>query len=296
MKISELSSIQDITLSYHYTIHFECHKMSHIYLLKNQTQPRDPYLESFQTITPQNTPHFIPLLEHTHYEIQTLIELLQSSSFVHNVKYLIITSQRAVESLAYALSQIGEEYRENILKEKVWYTVGPATEKVLMGLGVTQIRGGIHAGHGGILSDIISEDLKKSGEITGHDVMFFTGVIRRDIIPKKLAETGISLKEIVIYQTVERDDILSTFEDLFRRTYIEDASSEKSKPWLVFFSPQGTLPIVNYLKSEPELLHCLKIASIGPTTETYLKNEGIEVDLVSSKPEAGILVKEMYNL
>ncbi|KAH3682097.1 hypothetical protein WICPIJ_006946 [Wickerhamomyces pijperi] len=266
--------------------------MSQIFLLKNQTHPKDPYLENLQLLTPQNTPHFIPLLKHTHYQIQSLIDLLQSPSFLQEVRYLIITSQRAVESLAYALGQIDDTHRDITLKEKIWYTVGPATEKVLRELGVVQVRGGIDAGHGGVLSDLIIEDLKKTQDITGHDVVFFTGVVRRDIIPKKLTGYGISLKEVVIYQTVEREDILSTFRSCYESSKPTE-SSTSNKPWIVFFSPQGTLPIVKYLKEQPDLLKSLRVASIGPTTETYLQNEGVEVDLVSSKPDAEILVREM---
>ncbi|CCH44749.1 Uroporphyrinogen-III synthase [Wickerhamomyces ciferrii] len=255
--------------------------MSTILFLKNKTIPKDPYNELF---TQENFDiNFIPLLDHKHLELSTIITYLKSHEFLHKTNSLIITSQRAVEVLDLALQQIELDIKSKILN-KLAYTVGPATELILGNLGFTNIKGGSEAGNGNILSDIIIETLSSNEKIT-----FFTGETRRDIIPKKLLSKGYDLKEIIIYKTIEKPEIIERFIDVVdNKTGLEK--------WIVFFSPQGTNEIIKFLKKtldESEDEDVFKIASIGPTTETYLIENGITPDLVSSKPDANSLLKHI---
>lgn len=253
--------------------------MAPVFLLKNKTVPRDPYHDTFTES--HFDPVFIPLLKHTQVNESQTIDILISDYFLHEIAAFIITSQRAVESIGATLEKIPADIRPLIFKKTV-YTVGPATSKVLLDLGFEEIRGGAKAGNGSILSDIIMEDLKE-----GQDVVFFTGEIRRDIIPVKLAEGGINIKEFVIYKTEGKEGIIEDFRTNFDK-------SEGQDRWIVFFSPQGTADIVSHLKTLE--LNDVKIGSIGPTTEQYLKENGIKVDLVSVKPDAENLYKGMISL
>lgn len=249
--------------------------MTSVLFLKNKTVPSDPYEELFT----QNgySTQFIPLLDHVHAELSFITGYLTSKEFLHDTDALIITSQRAVEALSDALDHLDPAQREHIVKKQA-FTVGPATQHVLTKLGFQKLGGGEHAGNGNILADIILEQLKPHDRVT-----FFTGETRRDIIPRKLLSNGYNLKEVVIYRTVDKPHIIERFTDAFTEI------SSHPKQWIVFFSPQGTQEIVDYLKTLNLPSSC-QIASIGPTTEEYLLRKGIEPNLVARKPEANSLL------
>lgn len=245
---------------------------SSVLFLKNQTVPRDLYEEVFTECG--FLTQFIPLLDHIHAESSFITSYLTSDEFIKETDALIITSQRAVEALSDAMEKISQEQRSRILSKKA-FTVGPATQKVLEALGFTKLGGGDNAGNGAILSEIILKDLEPHQKVT-----FFTGETRRDIIPRKLLSKGYNLKEVVIYRTVEKPQIVERFTQAFNQLHPK---------WIIFFSPQGTQDIVEFLKVSP-LRDAFKIASIGPTTETYLLDNGIKPNLVSEKPEASSLL------
>lgn len=245
---------------------------SSVLFLKNRTVPRDLYEEVFTEYG--FLTQFIPLLDHIHAESSFITSYLTSDEFIKETDALIITSQRAVEALSDAMEKISQEQRSRILSKKA-FTVGPATQKVLEALGFTKLGGGDNAGNGAILSEIILKDLEPHQKVT-----FFTGETRRDIIPRKLLSKGYNLKEVVIYRTVEKPQIVERFTQAFNQLHPE---------WIIFFSPQGTQDIVEFLKVSP-LRDAFKIASIGPTTETYLLDNGIKPNLVSEKPEASSLL------
>lgn len=244
-----------------------------ILLLKNRTTPRDPYHEVF--LSSGYEPTFIPLLKHCHVDRETSTQYLMSDDFLQTPVF-IITSQRAVECLNECMEHVSSNIKP-LIYEKIVYTVGPATTKVLHEAGFSNIRGGADAGNGSVLSDIIIADIEKYG---AKKMVFFTGEIRKDIIPRKLKGANIDLKEKVIYKTEDRDDIVTTYR-----------ANKDNVEWVVFFSPQGTQPIVEHLLSiEPNQKGPL-VASIGPTTEEYLKENNIRIDTVASKPDANSLLQ-----
>lgn len=253
-----------------------------VLLLKNKTTPRDPYQEVFssKSITPQ----FLPLLEHSPVDKEGLREYLISDEFLNQTNTFIVTSQRAVEVFNECIQDCGEEISKSIWK-KVGYTVGPATSKILMESGFKNIRGGHDAGNGAILSDIIIDDYKENGidKEAEHPIMFFTGEIRRDIIPKKLLSAGIKFKEKVVYKTASRDDIIDNFDQLKHM-------QQDPHHWIVFFSPQGTEVIIDHILANGGS-QSFNIASIGPTTKEYLENKGITPKVVAEKPEANSLLE-----
>lgn len=275
-----LRTINHLLISYRTSL-----QMSSVFFLKNKTVPKDPYHDSFQNQGFDIT--FIPLLDHTHSELSFIVNYLTSQEFLESTYALIITSQRAVEALDAALVRIDDSTKQ-IIFNKLAFTVGPATHKILSDLGFNNIEGGSDAGNGGILSDIIVEKLTKDQKVT-----FFTGETRRDIIPKRLLSEGFSLKELVIYKTIEKKGIIQRFTENFEKQRLNNSNN-----WIIFFSPQGTQEIVNYLKSfqhDQSFQNNCKIASIGPTTETYLVENGIKPHLVSSKPEAKTLLQDIEN-
>ncbi|KAL6941818.1 hypothetical protein ACO0RG_002956 [Hanseniaspora osmophila] len=246
-----------------------------IILLKNKTTPFDPYDDLLSKTGFQ--PTFIPLLKHTHLPDQCL-EILNSKQLLE-LDFLIITSQRAVECVQQSILNCLSSDDKKLLLSKPVYTVGPATAKFITEVGFEDVRGGLEAGNGSILSDLIINDLKDNNNTS--NILFLVGEVRRDIIPKKLSPfTNIKLQEVVIYKTECLDDIT----DRFNEHYLPS-----TKNVVVFFSPQGTEYIIPQL-GNLSASETPKIISIGPTTEKYLNSNSIQVDQVCAKPDARSLL------
>lgn len=251
----------------------------HIILLKNKTTPADPYEEIIQT--QGHSPHFIPLLRHTHLDKDKIVEYLTDVDFL-GCDAFIITSQRAVECFNECMGMIKDNEIASRIFSKLGYTVGPATAEILGQSGFKDVRGGKNAGNGSILADIIMQEM-----LPNKKVIFFTGEIRKDIIPRKLIKAGFDLKERVLYRTEARNDIVVNFQETCDIV-------AKTPSWLVFFSPQGTESIVEYLVNSDN--HGFKIASIGPTTEEYLEEKGIKPLVVAPKPDSKSLLESILGV
>lgn len=264
-----------------------------VFLLKNQTVPRDPYHEHFSSA--DFDPVFLPLLQHEFVGHEELKAYLESAEFVSKASALIITSQRAIEAVNAHLQQLDDEPRKNLLAKPV-YTVGPATAKALSEAGYTNIRGGSEAGNGAVLAEIILKELVGKEEAV--ELVFFTGKTRRDIIPKRLTEAGVSLQERVVYQTFALNDIDVRVKQHLVKTLSSDdlvhAETATTPPglekhYLVFFSPAEADGVVETLLKMKER-NCY-LAAIGPTTEDYLHKNGLKPDVVALKPDAFHLLK-----
>lgn len=249
-----------------------------VVLLKNASIPHDPYEARFKE--EGFLASFVPLLTHTHSDREATLDYLMSKDFVEDSLAFIITSQRAVEMLEDYLLHM-DSNTKSLICQKKGYTVGPATYKILKRIGFEDVRGGEQAGNGKLLAEFIDRDHLKSERI-----VFFTGEIRKDIIPRMLKGWGYNFHERVIYKTENRDDIVTNFERSL------SAVKDTTEKWIVFYSPQGTETIVRHLH---ENRGSFKIACIGPTTEEYLVKEGITPHIVSSKPEANTLVQSILD-
>ncbi|ODQ78608.1 hypothetical protein BABINDRAFT_168328 [Babjeviella inositovora NRRL Y-12698] len=256
---------------------------SNVLLLKNKTTPSDPYEAQF--LEAGYTPHFIPLLEHIHLEKRLIVEFLLSDVFALAASF-IITSQRAVECLNECMDLIPNTAAKTTILDKPAFTVGPATSSILKAAGFSRVLGGIDAGNGSVLSDIIIDhEIYRGG---AGKIVFFTGEIRKDIIPRKLAASGFNVLERVIYKTIPRADIVRNFQ----AAYSEHITEGETTHWIIFFSPQGTEYIVEYL-TNIALPTNVRLASIGPTTEDYLVEKGLPPHIVAPKPHASALVKSL---
>ncbi|GMF00852.1 unnamed protein product [Ambrosiozyma monospora] len=187
-----------------------------VILLKNKTVPKDTYETNL--LANSHNPIFLPLLTHTPQNQPEILRFLKSSAFLNDFKAFIITSQRCVEALDLLIQVLRREKFDQLQKvlEKPAYTVGPTTMKILKELGFVDVRGGGNAGNGSVLADLIAgDDLfanfdgKDEEDAEVKNVLFLTGEIRRDIIPKKLAAAGFQLTEMVAYRTEPIDDIVS---------------------------------------------------------------------------------------
>lgn len=252
-----------------------------VLLLKNSSVPSDPYEERLTSLGYQ--PTFIPLLTHTHFDKSETIQYLESAEFINDVDVIIITSQRGVEMLDECLQSVDGGIQAKIC-QKIAYTVGPATYGILQRMGFSNVRGGNQAGNGLKLAYLINEELTSQQYNSERKMIFFTGEIRKDILPKTLKGMNYNLVEKVIYKTAHRDDIVANF----NQKWVGGSGSDSD--WIVFFSPQGTESIVRHIQLDSRVY---RIASIGPTTEEYLLQNGIRPDVVSAKPDAVSLVSSI---
>ncbi|SCU78304.1 LAMI_0A04170g1_1 [Lachancea mirantina] len=250
--------------------------MNKVILLKNKTIPIDHYDTIFRTGGYE--PVFLPLIQHTHVS-EEILYLLQDEAYLKKLDIIIITSQRAVECLNESVIPQLDKCSTETLFNKTLYTVGPATQNFLVRSGFKRVHGGASTGNGSALADLLISDLYKSNlDPKSCKVLFLVGETRRDIIPKKLNKEGIEVEEIVTYKTETLLDNVIRFKKEF-----------ESIDWVAFFSPQGTEGIVEYLRSKGNP----SVASIGPTTETYLQSKGLKPTVVSEKPDATSLLSSI---
>ena len=173
------------------------------------------------------------------------------------------------------------------------FTVGPATALAITKLNFSTVVGA-DTGNGGALANLIVQTFRREQPFNLRSLspvasagttdlppqlplLFLVGDKRRDIIPKRLAEEHIPLEELTVYET----RIAPTFDEELDQVLRDKTDGEIE--WLVFFSPSGAEIALEKMKQWP---HKFKIATIGPTTEAYLKKEwNVQADMVSAKPE-----------
>ena len=195
-------------------------------------------------------------------------------------------------SVVLYLLMIDEQLRQ--LRGMTVYTVGPATARALTKLQFSTIMGA-DTGNGGALANLLIQTFQRDGSFTTNGsnesaelhprppLLFLAGDKRRDIIPKRLAADNIPLEELIVYETT----VASTFDEELDRVLEDETDGDIE--WIVFFSPSGAEVALEKLK---RLNRKIKIATIGPTTEEYLRKEwNLIPDMVSAKPEPISMVR-----
>ena len=295
-----------------------------LFLLKTRSTPNDGYEERFCTAAAclPFSPTFVPVLEHQLWDDgMTVVRNLLIKREIHakdGSKYggMIFTSQRAVEAFAKLVDETkGISSRSLIgigltgsqgapgwphLQDIPIYTVGPATSRALRSIPQTPPLNifGAEMGNGEALAHYMLEhyitwykdlDVKPP-------ILFLVGDQRRDIIPKTLMDPKLSdsrriqVDELVVYGT----GIMESFEQDFSTILVE--TNGKPLRWVVVFSPTGCEAMLRALglldsqtgKVKEGVKSARKgtyIATIGPTTRDYLRNQfGYEPDVCAAKP------------
>lgn len=259
---------------------------NNIIFLKNKTTPLDKYeVESKED--KYSDVQFLPLIAHTHHPVEAL-QLLRDNNYLSNLQYLIVTSQRTVECLNESIiPTLSPAQKEKLFSLSV-YTVGPATGEFLRRSGFHNVKGD-DMGNGDKLSDYIIKDI---GSDYKGEILSFVGAIRRDIIKNKLSNAGLDVKEVVTYETNVLNDNLNRFQDTLVSIADKEECDGVSCCWVVIFSPQGAKDIVGFLKNNPDIRDKLqiKVSCIGPTTNSYLVEHGIQPEVVSPNPTPSSLL------
>ncbi|KAL7278482.1 hypothetical protein ACG7TL_007481 [Trametes sanguinea] len=242
-------------------------------------------------------PVSVPVLETVHRNLDKLAEVVRRRGRLPgdnaDARYagVIVTSGRACEAWQTVVHDLSQESSSSGDAEdgQTWaavpfYAVGAATATALSSIGSAypssphaphDIRGGAESGTAEKLAHFILADLARSPTRHGKTLLYLTGDKNRDTLPRILSEGGLELESLQVYAT---------------------QGSNPAEPWwIVYFAPsaaKSVSPTIDkYFDSprtdgmSPFAKRRARIAAIGPTTSTFLREElGMEVAVVAEKP------------
>ena len=168
---------------------------------------------------------------------------------------LIFTSQNAVNSIL-------QHPKCEELKAKNVFSIGMKTKDLLSENGFNVIA---YTGYAADLAEIIS--LIYSDE----SFTFFSGNLRRDVLPNTLEENGILLNEIKVYET-----------KLTSKKVTEKLDG------ILFFSPSGVESYLKLNTIKDETCFC-----IGETTAEALENKKVKTIVIADKPSVENVIAEV---
>jgi uroporphyrinogen-III synthase len=168
---------------------------------------------------------------------------------------LIFTSQNAVNSIL-------QHPKCEELKAKNVFSIGMKTKDLLTENGFNVIA---YTGYAADLAEIIS--LIYSDE----SFTFFSGNLRRDVLPNTLQENGILLNEIKVYET-----------KLTSKKVTEKLDG------ILFFSPSGVESYLKLNTIKDETCFC-----IGETTAEALENKKVKTIVIADKPSVENVIAEV---
>ena len=184
--------------------------------------------------------------------IETKIKNFELSKVYDNI---IFTSQNAVQSIL-------QHPKCDELKTKSVFSVGMKTKDLLTENGFDVVA---YTGYASDLAEIISL-VYSSDSFT-----FFSGNLRRDVLPDTLKENGITFNEIEVYET-----------------NITSKKTTSKLDGILFFSPSG---VESYFKSntiKDEMCFC-----IGETTAEALENKKVKNIIIADKPSVENVIAEV---
>ncbi len=168
---------------------------------------------------------------------------------------LIFTSQNAVLSIL-------EHPKCDELRSKYVFSVGMKTKDLLTENGFNVIA---YTGYASDLAEIISLIYSKER------FTFFSGNLRRDVVPDTLKENGITFNEIEVYETNITSKKITTKLD-----------------GILFFSPSGVESYVQLNSIKDETCFC-----IGETTAEALENKKVKNIIIADKPAVEDVITEV---
>ncbi len=186
--------------------------------------------------------------------IETKIKNFELSKVNDN---LIFTSQNAVQSIL-------QHPKCNDLKSINVFSIGIKTKELLTENGFNVIA---YTGYASDLAEIISLIYKNE------TFTFFSGNLRRDVLPNTLKENEITFNEIEVYET--------------------NITSKKIKEkidGILFFSPSAVESYLKLNTIKDEICFC-----IGETTAEALDEKGIKNYIIAEKPSIDSVIQDVIN-
>jgi uroporphyrinogen-III synthase len=184
--------------------------------------------------------------------IETKIKNFELSKVNFN---LIFTSQNAVQSIL-------QHPKCDELKSKNVFSVGMKTKDLLTENGFNVVA---YTGYASDLAEIISLIYGKES------YTFFSGNLRRDVLPNTLKENGITFNEIEVYET-----------------NITSKKITNKLDGILFFSPSAVESYLKLNTIKDEMCFC-----IGETTAEALENKKIKNIIIADKPSVENVIYEV---
>ena len=184
--------------------------------------------------------------------IETKIKNFELSKVNDN---LIFTSQNAVQSIL-------QHPKCDELKSKNVFSVGMKTKDLLTENGFNVIA---YTGYASDLAEIISLIYAKES------FTFFSGNLRRDVLPKTLKENGITFNEIEVYETK-----------------ITSKKITHKLDGILFFSPSAVESYLKLNTIKEEICFC-----IGETTAEAFETKKVKNIVIADKPSVENVIAEV---
>ena len=187
--------------------------------------------------------------------IETKIKNFELSKVNDN---LIFTSQNAVQSVL-------QHPKCNELKSKNVFSVGMKTKDLLTENGFNVIA---YTGYASDLAEIISLVYSKES------YTFFSGNLRRDVLPNTLKENGITFNEIEVYET-----------------NITSKKVTNKLDGILFFSTSAVESYFKLNTIKEEMCFC-----IGETTAEALEKKKIKNIIIAEKPTVEDVIEKAIDI
>jgi uroporphyrinogen-III synthase len=184
--------------------------------------------------------------------IETNIKNFELSKVHDNI---IFTSQNAVQSI------LQHPKCEELISKSV-FSVGMKTKDLLTENGFDVVA---YTGYASDLAEIISL-VYSSDSFT-----FFSGNLRRDVLPDNLKENGITFNEIEVYEK-----------------NITSKKTSSKLDGILFYSPSGVESYFKLNTIKDEMCFC-----IGETTAEALENKKVKNIIIADKPSVENVIAEV---
>ncbi|KAI3612634.1 uroporphyrinogen-iii synthase [Moniliophthora roreri] len=254
----------------------------------------------------------VPVLETVLTNIDELRRIIATGPGIayHGV---IITSGRACEAWKEAVEtlEITSEFSDS-WQTKPFYVVGHATGSSLSEIYKqhpdspfvpnSSLIKGQDCGNADQLGRFIVDDLKSSSA----RLLYLTGDKNRDTLPNILRDGNVGFQSLKVYETQGSSKFA---EDLaFAVQETRNNHTEVLRWWIIFFAPSAAQFVLPFLQEHFELPEetsnkscdgskpAARVAAIGPTTDTYLRETlHLRVDAMAAKPTPEDLVSAIVS-
>ncbi|KAG5307597.1 HEM4 synthase, partial [Pseudoatta argentina] len=209
------------------------------------------------------------------FEFVNISDLRTCLSVADRYSGLILTSPRTVEAVALAVKE-----DTSILyhwEQMPTYCVGSMTESLARNQLNLQHCVGSQSGNSKQLAEKIILDIKKDSK----PLLYPCSEIARETISCTVRDSGISIKKIIVYRTLESETLEQELPKML----------EKSPSIFVFFSPSTVEHITAQLKRNFYNIKDIKAVAIGPVTKDALIDSGFNVYATANKPEPAALMQ-----
>ena len=252
--------------------------MKSVWLLKASEDSNDNYVKSINTAGFSTS--IIPVLSFKFINKDVIKDTLKVPDQHSGI---VFTSPRAVQAIAEVFQLLSTEFHEEWNKKKI-FVIGEATSSA-----VKQLLSFKHIiGENSFTAKNLAPIIIKETVEFDKPLFIPCGNQKREELPRLLAEEHRDFRSLMCYETHPHPELSNTIKTL---------NSVGNKPnFIIFFSPSGvkyTLPVFKTLDIN---LENVQVIAIGPTTNSTLVENEINVSGVCPSPSPDGVVHVLKGL